>query len=173
MHTGKSRETNQSQENYVHSAFVCQFYTVSNPHSTHLLTIHCCVCVFEVIWPFYYKEPWFRVGGSFTILASESWKQSTSFAHKEESTSLSAWKHNTGAEQSIVAYCLRSRVLSWRLLSEPEGIARHLTCHLASGKFTHTCWHRCWCIYTDGDRAKHNVNRYRLKQYIFKPISWG
>lgn len=81
---------NQSQVKCVQSAFVCQFYTVSNPHATHFLTIHCCVCVFEVIWPFYYKEPRFRVGGSFTILVSESWKNSRSLAHEEESTSLSA-----------------------------------------------------------------------------------
>lgn len=127
--------------NCVYSAFVCQFCTVSNPHTTHLLTIHCCVCVFEVIWFFYYKEPRFRVGGSFTILVSESWKQSRSLAHEEESTSLSAWKYNTGAEQSIVVYCLRTSVLSLCMLSKPmglQGITQHLTCHLVSGKFTHT-----------------------------------
>lgn len=99
---------------------MCQFYTVSNPHTTHLLTIHCCVCVYKVIWTFYYKEPRFRVGGSFTILVSESWKQSRSLARKEESTSLSAWKHNTGAEQSIVVYCLRTCVLSSCMLSKPK-----------------------------------------------------
>lgn len=106
--------------NCVRSAFVFQFYTVSNPHTTHLLTIHCCVCVYKVIWTFYYKGPWFRVGGSFTIFVSESWKKSRSSAHKEKSTSLSAWKHNTGAEQSIVAYCAPT-VLSSRMRSKPKG----------------------------------------------------
>lgn len=116
---------------------MCQFYTVSNSHTTHLLTIHCGVCVFKVIWLFYYKEPRFRVGGSFTILVSESWKQSRYLAHKEESTSLSAWKHNTGAEQSIVVYCLRTCVLSSCLLSKPKGPrASHSTRHLVNGKFT-------------------------------------
>lgn len=137
---------------------MCQFYRVSNPHTTNLLTIHCCVCVFEVIWPFYYKEPLVRVGGRFSILVSESWKQSTSLVHKEESTSMSAWKHNTGAEQSIVVYCLRKSELSSCLLCKsegPGGIARHLTCQLVSCKFTHICWHRCWRIYTDGQNTKH------------------
>lgn len=86
-----------------------------------LLTIHCCVCVYKVIWTFYYKEPRLRVGGSFTIFVSESWKQSRSLAHKEKSTSLSAWKHNTGAEQSIVVHCLRTCVLSSCMLSKPKG----------------------------------------------------
>lgn len=62
-----------------------------------------------------------RVGGCFTILVSESWKQSRSLAHREGSTSLSAWKHNTGAEQSIVVYCLRTCVLDSCELSEPKG----------------------------------------------------
>lgn len=128
LHTGKSWEENHSQVNCVTSAFVCQFYTVSNPHTTHLLTVRCCVCAFEVIWPFYNKKPWYGVGGSFTILVSESCKQNRSLAHEEESTSLSAWKHNTGAEQSIVVYCLRTSVLRLCLLSKPKGLrAAHST----------------------------------------------
>lgn len=122
---GKSCKENQSQASCVHSAFECQLYTVSNPHATRLLTIHCCVCVFEVIWPFYYKEPRFRVGGGSSISVSESWKQSRSLAHEEESTSLSAWKHNTGAEQSIVVYCLRTGGLSLCLLSKLKGPRGH------------------------------------------------
>ena len=131
----------KSQGNCVHSAFVCQFYTVSNPQTTLFLTIRCRVWSYVVV--LLQRAPSSELVAAFTISVSESWKQSTS---------MSAWKHNTGAEQSIDVYCLGDSVSQFVPAQQagwPPGIARCRTCHLDGGKLTHTCWHRCWRKYTD------------------------
>lgn len=106
----------------------CISFTVSNPHTAHLLTIHCCVCVHKSTPP---PPPPFlttkRVGGGFTISVTESWRHSKSRVQEEEGPSLS--------------WCICRAEQQWCIVwgaACPGAIARQLTCSLLSGKFTQT-----------------------------------
>ena len=67
--------TGNYQGNCDHSAFVS--FAVGVVDIAPIYQLVAAVFVYlKVLGLFTTKEPWFRVGGSFTILVSESWKQS-------------------------------------------------------------------------------------------------
>lgn len=108
----------------------CISVTVSNPHTAHLLTIHCCVCVHKSTPPPPTLTTKSLGSGLVVALLFQSLTHGDT-ADLQSTKRKACLCHGTHAEQ------INNGRLSGELRA-PRANARHLTCSLPSGKSAQT-----------------------------------